>query len=230
MIIAIIHGRGGSKRIPRKNIKPFHGKPMIAYPLEVAAASGLFDRIIVSTDDEEIAAIGRDYGAETPYLRPEAMADDRIGTAEVLAWDLAELGAESVDYVCCIYATAPFITADALTRGLETMRQYGCSTAVPVTTFPFPIFRALKTTDDGTLGMFWPEHRLTRSQDLPEALHDAGQFYWVKPAIFLHQKNLYAEDTRPIPLARHLVQDLDTLEDWQRAEYMYKALKESGAL
>ncbi len=224
MNIAIIPARGGSQRIPGKNIKPFLGKPVIAYSIEAADACGLFDRIIVTTDSQEIAEVARQHGAEIPFMRPAELADNHTATAPVLhhalEW-LAEHG-EHYDYACCLYATAPFVQPAFLQQGLDTMKTTGCSSCYPVATFPFPIFRASRINENGCLQMFWPEYELTRSQDLPEAYHDAGQFYWVNVDSFMKNPKLYASVSRPVVIPRHLVQDIDTPEDWIRAEYMYK--------
>jgi pseudaminic acid cytidylyltransferase len=226
-IIAIIPARGGSKRIPKKNIRPFAGKPMISYSIQAALDAGLFDRVIVSTDSDEIADIAAACGAEVPFRRPPELSDDRTATAPVLLHALEWLAANGTPatYACCIYATAPFVRAADLVSGLEILKTAQATTAFSVTSFAFPIFRALKLTDEGTVAMFWPEHRLARSQDLPEAYHDAGQFYWLDVARFISDPNLYAADARPVVLPRHLVQDIDTPEDWTTAEHMYRAVQ-----
>lgn len=224
MRVAIIPARGGSKRIPRKNIKPFCGKPMIAYSIEAAKASGVFDRIVVSTDDEEIMEVARQYGAETPFVRPEELSGDFTATVPVIAHAIKELSKESpVTEACCIYATAPFVQPEAIKEGYELLQQHKASFAFSVTSFSFPIFRAIKLNDEGRVEMFWPEHYLTRSQDLPEAYHDAGQFYWGTPEAWLEEKPFFAPHSVPVMLPRHMVQDIDTPEDWERAELMYKA-------
>ena len=230
MNIAIIPARGGSKRIPGKNIKSFAGKPLISYSIEAALACGVFDHVAVSTDSEEIAAVAEAAGASVPFMRPEELSDDHTPTAPVITHAI-EWFADAVarpDYACCIYATAPFLRPQYLIQGLEEMRRAGCATVYSVTSFPFPIFRGLKINEDGSLAMFWPEHELTRSQDLPEAYHDAGQFYWVDCGRFLAEPRLYARDSRPVVLPRYLVHDIDTPEDWTTAEYMYRALESRG--
>ncbi|MBU4263796.1 MAG: pseudaminic acid cytidylyltransferase [Proteobacteria bacterium] len=231
MKVAIIPARGGSKRIVGKNIKPFMGKPVIAYSIEAARLSGLFDRIIVSTDAEEIAAVAREFGAETPFVRPAALADDFATTAVVVEHAVRWLRERNdpVRYVCCIYATAPFIRPADLRAGYELLVGRGVSSVFPVTSYPSSIFRALKIAGDGHLVMMWPEHELTRSNDLPEAFHDAGQFYWLDAAAFLRNSRMYGEDALPVILPRHLVQDIDTPEDWLLAELMYEALARRGA-
>lgn len=226
MKIAVIPARGGSKRIPRKNIKDFCGKPMIAWSIEAAKASGLFDRITVSTDDAEIAEIAKQWGAEVPFMRPGELSDDYAGTTEVVAhatqWALDQ--GLDVDAVCCIYATAPFVQADDLKRGWEALESGDWAYAFTVTDFAAPIFRSFKQTADGGIEMFFPEHFSTRSQDLPTALHDAGQFYWGRPAAWIEGKRIFDRHSIPVAIPRWRVQDIDTPEDWFRAELVYKAL------
>ena len=232
MNVAIIPARGGSKRIKGKNIKEFVGKPILSYSIQAALNSKVFDKILVTTDSPEIAKVAKQYGADVPFIRPTELSDDHTPTAPVISHAINFIAANMATpvYACCIYATAPFIQARYLAEGLEIMRKHKCSTCYSVTSFPFPIFRALKISDAGVLEMFWPEHEMTRSQDLPEAYHDAGQFYWVDCEKFLVEPKLYANDSRPIHLPRHLVQDIDTPEDWVRAEYMYKALELSDEI
>lgn len=225
MIIAIIPARGGSKRIPNKNIREFLGTPMIAYSIKVALESGLFDKVIVSTDSRKIADIAEAHGAEVPFIRPDDLSDDHSSTAAVLvhALKFAEQQGWHTEYACCIYATAPFIRTEYLAQGLEAVKNASVDNAFSVTSYAFPVFRAQRIKNDGMLEMQWPEHRLSRSQDLPELYHDAGQFYWMAVAAFMANPNLYAK-AAPVLLPRHLVQDIDTEEDWARAELMYKAL------
>ena len=224
MIVAIIPARGGSKRIPRKNIRDFMGLPMIAYSIRAALESGLFDKIIVSTDSQEIAEIAKAHGAEVPFLRPANLADDHASTAAVLVHALEFCSQQGwcPEYACCIYATAPFIQPEYLVQGLEVVRNSSADNSFSVSSYAFPVFRAQRIKEDGLLEMQWPEHRLTRSQDLTELYHDAGQFYWMEVAAFMANPNLYA-NAAPVVLPRHLVQDIDTEEDWHRAELMYKA-------
>jgi len=226
MNIAIIPARGGSKRIPRKNIKHFLGKPIIAYSIEVAIKSGLFDRVIVSTDDVEIVQIAQIYGAEAPFLRPKALSDDFTGTNDVvrhtLNWFLDQ--GIAVKYACCIYATVPFLQVQYLQEGLEQLQCHNKSFAFSVTSFPSPVQRAMKI-EQGGVTMFYPEYLDTRSQDLEEAYHDAGQFYWGKSETFLNHENLFSQCAYPVVLPRELVQDIDTMEDWNKAELMYKILQ-----
>lgn len=230
MKIAIIPARGGSKRIPRKNVKSFAGKPMIAYSIETAHQSGLFDRILVSTDDAEIGEIARQYGGEAPFVRPAEFSGDYCSSIDVikhaLQWAIDNWGA--VEYACCIYATAPFVQARYLREGHDKLFASGKSYAFSVTSFPFPIQRAIRVNAEGAVEMFYPEHYLTRSQDLEEAFHDAGQFYWGRSEAFLNDERIFSPASLPVILPRHLVQDIDTPEDWRRAELMYRVLREEG--
>ena len=224
MRLAVIPARGGSKRIPRKNIRPFHGKPIIAWSIEAARESGCFDRIVVSTDDEEIAEVARAFGAEVPFFRPPELADDHAVTGVVVrhALEWFEAAGESVDACCCIYATAPFVTGDAIRDGFAMLRDSDADFVISVTSFAFPIQRA-SFIRGGRLGMFEPSQYMTRSQDLEEAFHDAGQFYWGRPEAWREVRPVLTERTIPYVLPRHLVQDIDTLEDWDQAELMYRA-------
>ncbi len=226
MNACIIPARGGSKRIPQKNIRDFCGKPMIAHSIEAAQAADVFNRIIVSTDSEEVADMARKYGVEVPFMRPSKLSDDHASTDAVILHALSwfkENGVE-LECACCLYATAPFVQPKYLSEGLERLKFTGATSAFSVTSFSFPIFRGLKLTEQGALEMFWPEHKMTRSQDLPEAYHDAGQFYWLNVEKYLKAPKLYAPDAVPVILPRHLVQDIDTPEDWVRAELMFQAL------
>lgn len=222
MKIAVIPARGGSKRIPRKNIKDFCSKPMIAWSIEAAKTSGLFDRIIVSTDDEEIAEVAKQWGAEVPFMRPDELSNDYAGTTEVIAhatqWAIDQ--GYDVDAVCCIYATAPFIQVADLKRGLEALESGDWAYAFTVTDFAAPIFRSFKQTAEGGIEMFFPEHFSTRSQDLPTALHDAGQFYWGRPSAWIEGKRIFDRYSIPVVIPRWRVQDIDTPEDWERAEIL----------
>lgn len=226
MKIAIIPARGGSKRIPRKNIKEFHGKPLIAYSIEAALKSGCFDRVIVSTDDIEIAKVAKQLGAEVPFIRPDDISNDFATTMDVIQHALfwyRENG-QDITYACCIYATAPFISSEAIRTGFNELIKGDFNYSFSATTFPFPIQRALKINPDGSTQMFMPEHINTRSQDLEEAYHDAGQFYWGKTAAFLDKKPIFSNSSFAVILPRETVQDIDTLEDWSNAELMYEVL------
>ncbi len=233
MRVAVIPARGGSKRIPRKNIKPFLGKPMIAWSIEAALNSGCFDKVIVSTDDNEIAEIARFNGAEVPFMRPAQLSDDFAGTGAVMkhAVDFLLGQGDPVEYVCCIYATAPFIQPEDLVEGWEKISQGNCSYSFSVTSYAFPIQRAIRILNDGRVEMFAPESFATRSQDLEEAWHDAGQFYWGTVRAWLDEEMIFGSDSIPVILPRHRVQDIDTPEDWVRAEWLLKAIQvESGDL
>lgn len=227
MKLAVIPARGGSKRIPRKNIKPFCGKPMIAWSIEAARSSGCFDRIVVSTDDLEIADVARNHGADVPFMRPEELSDDYTGTIPVIAHAIQwhQQHDVSPEEVCCIYATAPFVTAVDLQHGLQRLNDSGADYAFSVTSYAFPIQRAVRIGANGRVEMFYPEHFNTRSQDLEEAFHDAGQFYWGRASAWLAGKPIFSSAAAPVMLPRHRVQDIDTAEDWIRAESMFQALQ-----
>lgn len=231
MRLAIIPARGGSKRIPRKNIKEFCDLPMIAWPIRAAIQSQCFDRIIVSTDDAEIAQVAKAHGAQVPFVRPPELSDDHTGTIPVIAhavnWQ--NHNGRAATEVCCIYATAPFVQASDLQRGLRILESTGADYAISVTSYVFPIQRAIYITPNQRMAMFQPQHFDTRSQDLPEAWHDAGQFYWGKAQAWLQGKVLFSHDAAPVPLSRHRVQDIDTSEDWERAEWLFKAMQAQAA-
>ncbi|TVR83265.1 MAG: pseudaminic acid cytidylyltransferase [Rhodospirillales bacterium] len=221
--ITVIPARGGSKRIPRKNIRPFCGKPMIAWPIEAARAAGCSEAVMVSTDDPEIAEVSRAFGADVPFVRPASLADDHTGTVEVIAhaaaWYIENVAVP--DLICCLYATAPFVTPADLQYGRELIAARGAAYAFSVTTFASPIQRALRVTDTGGVEMFAPEHLNTRSQDLEPAYHDAGQFYWGRTEAWLELMALFTPASVPIILPRHRVQDIDTEEDWEIAERLF---------
>lgn len=227
MKIAIIPARGGSKRIPRKNIKPFCDKPMIAWPIQAALQSGCFDQVIVSTDDAEIAGTARHWGAIVPFTRPAELADDQTTTIPVIRHAIEWLQAQgqTPKQVCCIYATAPFVSASDLRQGLEILTKTGSDYAFSVTSYAFPIQRAIRISDTDRVEMFNPEHLNTRSQDLEPAWHDAGQFYWGSAEAWLMGKPIFSSNAVPVKLPRHRVQDIDTPEDWIRAEWLFKALQ-----
>lgn len=226
MKLAVIPARGGSKRIPRKNIKDFCGKPIIAWSIEAALKSACFDHVIVSTDDKEIAEVAKNWGADVPFCRPDELANDFTGTLPVIrhAIEWFNEHGNSPDLTCCIYATAPFVADFDLKKGLEILQKSGEDYAFSVTSYPFPIQRAIKLTPQGRVEMFHPEHFNTRSQDLIEAFHDAGQFYWGKSSAWLEEKPIFSSLSLPVFLPRHRVQDIDTLEDWERAEWLFKSL------
>lgn len=228
MNVAIIPARGGSKRIPRKNIKKFYGKPMIAYSIEVAIASEVFDRVIVSTDDNEIAEVAKKYGAEVPFIRPPELSDDHTATVPVIKHAIEQLQAigGEVDCVCCIYATAPFVEKQDIKSAKELLLESGVDYVLPVTTFDYPIQRALIRDENNKIKMLYPENLMTRSQDLPETYHDSGQFYFGKAEAWIQEKPLLTGEVMCIKVERSKVQDIDTEEDWKQAEYMYRYLQE----
>lgn len=226
MTIALIPARGGSKRIPRKNIKEFCGQPIIAYSIQAAEQSGCFDRIIVSTDDKEIASVARSFRAETPFTRPEKLSDDYATTLDVIKHAINELRLNGDGQLCCIYATAPFATASDLEQANKTLSEEKLDYVFSATEYRFPIQRALRINSEGYSEMFYKEHENTRSQDLEPAYHDAGQFYFGNNAAFLSGKGiLTGAKSKPILLPSHRVQDIDTPDDWIRAEIMYQALQ-----
>jgi len=231
MRLAIIPARGGSKRIPRKNVRPFCGKPMIAHPIAQAIRSGQFDRIIVTTDDPEIAEVARAAGAETPFVRPAELSDDHTTTVPVIAhairWMQANVG--PVAEACCIYATAPFVQSADLVQGFEMLggvKDYVFSGA----SMPFPFQRAFALDEAGHVRMFQPENYNARSQDLEPAFMDAGQFYWGRPETFLAGTFFFSPDSKALLLPRYRVQDIDTEEDWRRAEMLHEILTKTGDL
>ena len=200
---------------------------MIAWPIRAAVQSQCFDRIIVSTDDDEIAAVAKQHGAEVPFVRPANLSDDHTGTTPVVAHAVGwqNQHGEAATQVCCLYATAPFVQASDLQRGLGLLNSTGADYAFSVTSYAFPIQRAIRITADQGVEMFQLEHFNTRSQDLPEAWHDAGQFYWGQAEAWLAGKPLFSHSSTPVLLPRHRVQDIDTPEDWERAEWLFKAMQ-----
>ena len=227
MKLAIIPARGGSKRIPRKNIKLFCAKPMIAWSIDAALQSGCFDQVIVSTDDQEIAEVARQYGATVPFMRPAELSDDHTGTVPVIQHAIEWVNAQgqSVEQACCLYATAPFVSAEDINRGLDILNATQSDYAFSVTSYAFPIQRAIRLNDEGRVQMFNPEYFNIRSQDLEEAFHDAGQFYWGTADAWLQGRMIFGTGSVPVPLPRHRVQDIDTPEDWVRAEWLFKAMQ-----
>lgn len=223
MRLAIIPARGGSRRIPRKNIREFCGKPMIAWSIIAARESGCFDHIVVSTDDDEIADLAKEYGAQVPFRRPEALADDHTPTVPVIAqavqWFIDNNLAP--EEVCCIYATAPFVRPGDLIRGLDILLGSDAAYVFPVASYAHPVQRAIRLRDDGKVEMLYPEHSQTRTQDLQEAYHDAGQFYWGHAKLWLAGLAVIGPGSAPIVLPRYRVQDIDTPDDWKRAEMMF---------
>lgn len=225
MKIALIPARGGSKRIPRKNIRVFAGKPMITWPIQVALGSGCFDRVVVSTDDAEIAQVALDAGAEVPFMRPHELADDHAGTIAVIRHAISQLipdpGAD--DAVCCILATAPFIRAEDLQRGWRDLELTKSQFALSVAAYRAPIQRAIRLDSQHRVSMFDASQFHRRSQDLEPAYHDAGQFCWGLARAWQCTENVFTPECVAIELPAHRVQDIDTPDDWQRAEWMFRA-------
>ncbi|AZV47275.1 pseudaminic acid cytidylyltransferase [Nautilia sp. PV-1] len=221
MNLCVIPARGGSKRIPGKNIKLFHGKPLIAHSIEVAKKSKLFNKIIVSTDSEKIAEVAEKYGAEV-QMRPAHLADDHTGSIDVFEYVISRN--PGFEYACMIYATAPFLQVKYLKEGYEKLKNSDSCYSFASTTYDFPIWRGFEI-QNGKAQMLWPEYMEKRSQDLKEVYHDAGQFYWKKVKC---KEKFKFDGNIPILIPRYLVQDIDTLEDFIRAELMYKALNDSN--
>jgi pseudaminic acid cytidylyltransferase len=223
--LAIIPARGGSKRIPRKNIRKFNGKPIIVYSIEAAIGSNCFDEIMVSTDDNEIAEVARKYGASVPFMRSEKAANDYAGLGDVVIEVLERYGECQINYisVCCILPTAPLIKSDDIVNAKTVFNNGGFDTVFPIVRFSYPILRALKV-DSGKVSMLWPEYDSYRSQDLPPAFHDCGLFYWVRSERFLESKALFSENSGFIELPESRVQDIDTEEDWLMAEMKYRII------
>lgn len=229
MRVAIIPARGGSKRIARKNVRPFAGKPMLAYAVEAARAAGVFERIVVSTEDDEIARLATALGAEVPFMRPTVLADDHTPTVPVIADAIRacdELGRASA--VCCIYPCVPLLRATYLNEALSLLQTSGAGYVFPVTSFTTPIQRALRRSPDGTTRPFWPEFSGTRSQDLEPAYHDAGQFYWGTRQAWLDGLDIH-RNGRTVVIPEAEVVDIDTPADWARAEAWFRAANGSAA-
>lgn len=224
--LAVIPARGGSKRIPGKNIRSFFGKPMMAYSIQMAINSGVFDRIIVSTDDEKIATVARHYGADVPFLRSSELSDEHTGITPVVAdtVDWVRRHGQDPEAVCCIFATAPFIQKEDIKKGLDILEREAWQYVFSATSFGFPIFRSFKKKADNGLEMFFPEHFKTRSQDLPEAMQDAGQFYWGRSQAWIDGIRLFDQWSTVVELPRWRVQDIDTIEDWKNAEIIYRLI------
>ena len=227
MKIAVIPARGGSKRIPRKNIKEFCGKPMIAWAISIAQESELFDHVIVSTDDEEIADIGRKWGAETPFVRPVELADDLTPTVPVDAHAVKSCldNGWALEYVCCIYPCAPFLTVDDLIVALNLLQKVDVNFVYPVTEYAHQIQRAMRQLPSGQMQFLSPECELTRTQDLEQSYHDAGLFYWGKASAWLQHRRMHTDGLGMV-IPNWRVVDIDSIDDWKRAENIYKARKQ----
>ena len=228
--IAIITARGGSKRIPKKNIKEFCGKPIIAYSIEAAMDSGMFDEVMVSTDSEEIANIARQYGAKVPFMRSEKTSDDFATTADVLEEVLQEYEkrGEVFTYMCCIYPTAPFVTGDKLAKAMDEIKGQDAVMAMPVVAFSYPPQRCYVLDGNGNLEFKYKEYAKSRSQDLEKQYHDAGQFYLYNIQKFLELNGTIIDNVKPIFVSELEVQDIDNEEDWKIAELKYKLMQENN--
>lgn len=229
MNVAIIPARGGSKRIPRKNIKLFHGKPIIAYSIQCALDSGCFDRVIVSTDDEEIAQVALKYGAEVPFMRPAELADDYATTIAVIKHAITELDRSDNDIrlVCCIYPAAPLLLKEDLQQGLDVIsKQDNVEYVFSAVEYESPIQRAIRLGGNGEVNMLLPEYEMTRSQDLERTYHDAGQFYWGRKDAFAQEKMIYAAHSRIINIPSVRTVDIDTPQDWELAEAIFHFYKQ----
>jgi pseudaminic acid cytidylyltransferase len=228
MRVAVIPARGGSKRIPRKNIKPFAGKPMIAYAIEAAQASGLFEHILVSTDDGEIAEIAQQWRAEIPFIRPSDLADDYTGTVPVIAHAIEALQQQKweIEYVCCIYPAVPLIQVSDIQDALELLKSRNSGYTFPVAEFPSAVQRALRRCGNGRMQPFYPENEACRTQDLEPSYYDAGQFYWGNVQTWMTGSGIHSEGTGLV-IPNWRVVDVDTQDDWERAELLYKVLVKS---
>jgi pseudaminic acid cytidylyltransferase len=227
MSVAIIPARGGSKRVPRKNVREFCGRPMIEWSIHAALESGCFQRVVVSTDDAEIAEVSRRAGAEVPFVRPAELSGDLAGTTAVIAHAISalELGGSSDSLACCLFATAPFVRSGDLRRASHLFEAKDLDYVLSITQFDAPIQRAIRLDNQGRIGMFHPENFHSRSQDLEPAYHDAGQFCWGTAKAWMEGRPVFLARTAPYLLPRHRVQDIDTLEDWERAERMFLAMR-----
>lgn len=227
--VCIITARGGSKRIPRKNIRDFCGKPILAYSIDAAIQSGVFNEVMVSTDDPEIASVALEYGASVPFMRSEAASNDYATTADVINEVLAayaQLG-KTYDLLCCLYPTAPFVRIEEL-REARRLIEAGASSVIPVASFEFPPLRGYVIDADDSMSYAFPEYAQTRSQDLPEMVHDCGRFYFSTTMAYVESGSFLTTDTKPLRIPARLVQDIDTLEDWEIAEQKYLLMERMG--
>jgi len=225
--LCVIPARGGSKRIPKKNIKNFCGKPIISWPIIAAIKSKCFDRIIVSTDDEEIKEVANFYGAETPFTRPKELSDDFSSSLDVVkhAIEIQNDVDKHQDTVCCIYPTAPFISPSDILRGLQALEDNEVDYSLSVTSYPYPIQRALKLNQNNLVEMVSPQFLKSRSQDLESNFHDAAQFYWGLSSAWINSKPIFEGNSYPVYIPRYRVQDIDNEEDWVSAEFMFQAIR-----
>jgi len=227
MRVAIIPARGGSKRIPRKNIKEFNGKPIIAWAILAAQKSGLFDYIIVSTDDDEIKSVSEKYGAIVPFIRPADISDDHTPTVPVISHAVKEIDRlyQHVEYACCIYPCSPLLLASDMVEAFNMLESTGADFVYPVVEYPHPIFRSMRQSENGKMEFIYPKHELTRTQDLERVFHDAGQFYWGRAEAWRELKKMHT-DGLGMEIPSYRVVDIDTEDDWKRAEL----LSQSGTL
>lgn len=229
---AVIPARGGSKRIPRKNIRPFLKRPLISYPIAAALRADVFSHVIVSTDCEEIAAVAREHGAEVPFMRPSELADDFASIVDVLLhaahWADDAWGPSSP--MCCLFPGAVFVTPELIRQGLESLYEQHATSVFTVAKYETPILRALTRDDTGFLRMLWPEYEMSRSQDLPEAYYDVGQMYWIDVAAFYSERRVYTKKAFPLELPPNRAQDIDTESDWALAEMKYSLWRKQGNL
>lgn len=227
--LCIIPARGGSKRIPRKNLKDFCGQPIISYSILTAINSGLFDEVMVSTDDAELIQVAEKFGAKVPFVRSSKNSGDFATTAQVIEEVLENYHkqGEEIGFVCCLYATAPFVNAEKLKSGFHKLMEGDIDTVFPVVKFDYPVWRGLSMKASGEVEMIWKQHLNSRSQDLPSVYHDAGQWYWLKVEPFLKNKKLFTEKSFGIELSAMEVQDIDEISDWKLAEFKYEYLQSS---
>lgn len=225
--LCIIPARGGSKRIPRKNIRDFLGKPIIAYSIEAAIASGLFDEVMVSTDDMEIAEVAKQYGASVPFFRSAENSNDFASTMDVIHEVVSQYNSKNIKFkfACCIYATAPFVNLADLQRGYHKLLLEQRTSIFPIVKFSYPIWRGVKISENGEVEMVWPNFINTRSQDLEDVYHDAGQWYWIDLNKLSLNSKIFSDNSASVELDPICVQDLDNESDWQMAELKYELLQ-----
>lgn len=225
--LCIIPARGGSKRIPRKNIKNFLGKPIIGYSIEAALQSGLFDEVMVSTDDKQIAEIAKNLGAKVPFLRSDVTSDDFASTYDVIYEVIKNYNERGKAFtnICCIYPTSPLLKINQLKLGLDLLIKGDYTSVFPIVRYSYPILRSLRLEEGNRVTMNFPEYQLSRSQDLPDSFHDAGQFYWCNWVLLLQEGQMFTQNSAGIILDEIQVQDIDNLTDWKLAELKYQLSK-----